>query len=545
MSRSPFTVAPLLAVPTLIVAFAGCVVSVDTESSAESGAASDFDASVDVGSIDFPTSAGSEAQKHFIRGVAILHSFGYAQAREQFHAAQELEPDFALAYWGETLTYNHPLLPERDLESPREALVRLGETREQRAAKAATERERGFLNAVEELFGEGELAERRIACMEAMRTLYESHPADDEVAAFYALSLLQAVGPLGDDSFRLNVLAGSIALGVFERNPNHPGAAHYIIHAFDDPVHAPLALPAAHRFAEIAAAVSHARHMPSHIFIQRGMWDRVSKSNDSAYEAAVALWDPGERVSDMVHALDWGQYGDLQRGDYAKARAWIDELDDLIERTGDTGRGKNTAPLVRARYIVETEQWETREITDDTGTAELLATGLSAVHTGDLDLAREAAARLEKAGERETGDSSTFQRGSKPAQVMHHEVAALVRLAEGDAEGALGLFEDGLAIASTMGPPRGAASPIKPIRELYGETLLQLERPADAVAQFEDQLLQTPNRPRSLLGLARAQAAAGDAAAAADAYGKLLEAWDGADEPTELAEAREYLATSA
>ncbi len=547
MSRSPFTVAPLFAVPmlVLVLAFAGCVVSVDTESPAEPGEASDFDASVDVGSIDFPTSAGSEAQKHFIRGVAILHSFGYAQAREQFHAAQELEPDFALAYWGETLTYNHPLLPERDLESPREALARLGETREQRAAKAATERERGFLNAIEELFGEGELAERRIAYMEAMRTLHESHPADDEVAAFYALSLLQAVGPLGDETFRLNVLAGSIALGVFERNPDHPGAAHYIIHAFDDPVHAPLALPAAHRFAEIAAAVSHARHMPSHIFIQRGMWDRVSKSNDSAYAAAVALWDPGERVSDMVHALDWGQYGDLQRGDYAKARAWIDELDDLVERTGDTGRGKNTVPLVRARYIVETEQWETREITDDTGTAELLATGLSAVHTGDLDLAREAAARLEKAGERETRDSSTFQRGSEPAQVMHHEVAALVRLAEGDTEGALGLFEDGLAIASTMGPPRGAASPIKPIRELYGETLLQLERPADAVAQFEDQLLQTPNRPRSLLGLARAQAAAGDAAAAADAYGKLLEAWDGADEPTELAEAREYVAASA
>ncbi len=543
--RSASSVALLLAATILCLASAGCVVSGDSEAAAEPAAGSDFQASVDVGSIDFPTSAGSEAQKHFIRGVAILHSFGYEQAREQFHAAQELEPDFALAYWGETLTYNHPLLPERDLESPRAALARLGETREGRAAKAATERERGFLSAVEELFGEGKLAERRIAYMEAMRSLYESHPEDDEVAAFYALSLLQAVGPLADDTFRLNVLAGSIALGVFERNPNHPGAAHYIIHSFDDPVHAPLALPAARRFAEIAAAVSHARHMPSHIFIQRGMWDRVSKSNNSAYEAAVALWDPGERVGDMVHALDWGQYGDLQRGDYAKARAWIDELDDLVERTGDTGRGKSTVPLVRARYIVETEQWETREVTDDTGTAELLATGISAVHGGDLDLARKAAAGLRKAGERQTGDSSTLQRGTKPAQLMHHEVAGLVRLAEGDADGAVKMFGDGLAIASTMGPPRGAASPIKPIRELYGEVLLKLERPADAIAQFEDQLLYTPNRPRTLLGLARAQAAAGDAAAAADAYGKLLEAWDGADEPAELAEAREYLAASA
>lgn len=543
MNRRESLVAALIVVPAVSLAIAGCAASVGSEAEAATDV-SDFDASVDVGSIDFPTSAGEEAQKHFIRGVAILHSFGYEQAREQFHAAQEIEPDFALAYWGETLTYNHPLLPERDLESPRDALERLGATREERAAKAGDERELGFLTAVEELFGEGELAERRIAYMEAMERLHEQYPDDDEVAAFYALSLLQAVGPLGDDSFRLNVLAGSIALGVFERNPYHPGAAHYIIHAFDDPVHAPLALPAAYRFADIAAAVSHARHMPSHIFIQRGMWDRVSKSNDSAYEAAVALWDPGERVGDMVHALDWGQYGDLQRGDYAKAREWIAELDDLVERTGDEGRGKSTVPLVRARYIVETEEWETREITDDTSSSELLATGISAVHTGELDLAREAAARLRKAGERQSGDSSTFQRGPKPAQVMHHEVAGLIRLAEGDADGAVELFDKGLEIASTMGPPRGAASPIKPIRELYGEVLLQLERPEDAIAQFEDQLLYTPNRPRTLLGLARAQSAAGDEAAASASYESLLEMWSGATEPKELAEAREFVAAS-
>ena len=544
MNRRESLVATLIVVPTVLLAVAGCAVSAGSEAEAATDV-SDFDASVDVGSIAFPTSAGEEAQKRFIRGVAILHSFGYEQAREQFLAAQEIEPDFALAYWGETLTYNHPLLPERDLESPREALARLGETREERAAKAGDERELGFLNAVEALFGEGDLAERRIAYMEAMEQLYGQHPDDDEVAAFYALSLLQAVGPLGDDSFRLNVLAGSIALGVFERNPYHPGAAHYIIHAFDDPVHAPLALPAAYRFADIAAAVSHARHMPSHIFIQRGMWDRVSRSNDSAYEAAVALWDPGERVGDMVHALDWGQYGDLQRGDYAKAREWIAELDDLVERTGDEGRGKSTVPLVRARYIVETEDWETREITDDTSSSELLATGISAVHTGELDLAREAAARLKKAGERQSGDSSTFQRGPKPAQVMHHEVAGLIRLAEGDADGAVELFDKGLAIASTMGPPRGAASPIKPIRELYGEVLLQIERAEDAIAQFEDQLLYTPNRPRTLLGLARAQAAAGDGAAASASYQRLLEMWAGATEPKELAEAREFVAASA
>ena len=193
---------------------------------------------------------------------------------------QEIEPDFALAYWGETLTYNHPLLPERDLDSPRETLARLGETREERAAKAGDERELGFLNAVEELFGEGELAERRIGYMETMRGLHESYPDDDEVAAFYALSLLQAVGPLDDDTFRLSVLAGSIALGVFERNPNHPGAAHYIIHAFDDPVsraagpsgRAPLRRNRRRRLPCAAHAVPHlhsARHVGPGLQVER------------------------------------------------------------------------------------------------------------------------------------------------------------------------------------------------------------------------------------------------------------------------------------
>ena len=139
MNRRESLVAALIVVPTVWLAAAGCAVSGGSEAEAATDV-SDFDASVDVGSIDFPSSAGEEAQRHFIRGVAILHSFGYEQAREQFHAAQEIEPDFALAYWGETLTYNHPLLPERDLESPRAALERLGATREERAAKAGDER---------------------------------------------------------------------------------------------------------------------------------------------------------------------------------------------------------------------------------------------------------------------------------------------------------------------------------------------------------------------------------------------------------------------
>ena len=309
-----------------------------------------------VGSLRFSTSGSPEAQKHFLRGVAILHSFGWKQAIEQFQAAQQIDPDFAMAYWGETLCYNHPLQGLRDSESPREVLERLGDTRAERAAKAPTDREKGFLEAVEILFGEGEGSQRTIGYMEAMGRLYEKYPDDSEVAAFYSLSLQAAVRPLGDTSFRLKVRSRTIAMKIFQDNPNHPGAAHYIIHAFDDPVHAPLALPAAYRFAEIAEAVSHAQHMPSHIFIQHGMWERVTASNDRAFQVGKDLWEAGDSVGDIVHALDWGQYGDLQRGDYSKAKRWIDALQSIAEESDGADRDARTIPLLKARYIIEARE---------------------------------------------------------------------------------------------------------------------------------------------------------------------------------------------
>ena len=313
-----------------------------------------------VGSLEFPTSGSPDAQQSFLRGVAILHSFGWKQAIEQFQAAQHLDPDFAMAYWGETLCYNHPLFARApDDDSPRAVLRRLGATREERLAKAPTDREKGFLEAVEILWGDGDYDDRRVAYMEAMGRLHDRYPDDPEVATFYAVALLSASRALGDQTLRLEMRAGAVALEVFGANPNHPGAPHYAIHAFDDPIHAPLALPAALRFAEIAPAVAHARHMPTHIFIQHGMWDLVSSHNQSSYDAARALWQPGDSVGATVHPLDWGQYGDLQRGDYAKARTWIERLEMVAEQSDGAARAASSLPRLRARYVVETEQWRT------------------------------------------------------------------------------------------------------------------------------------------------------------------------------------------
>ncbi|MEM6705530.1 MAG: hypothetical protein AAF690_22620 [Acidobacteriota bacterium] len=487
----------------------------------------DDDWSVDVGFLDFPTSASPEAQKHFLRGVAILHSFGYKQAIEQFQKAQEIDPDFALAYWGETFCYNHPLMPERDLDSPREVLSRLGATPEERAAKAKTDRERGLLNAAEVLWGEGEGPDRRIAYMRAMEKLHEQYPDDQEIAAFFSLSLLAASGPMGDDTFRLFVHAGAIALDIFEKNPDHPGAAHYIIHAFDDPVHARLALPAAYRFAEIAAAVSHARHMPSHIFIQRGMWDRVTASNDSAYQAAADLWEKGDSVGDMVHSLDWGHYGDLMRGDWEKAAQWRPLIDQIVEDSDQDARAVSIQGLLWARQVVETQQWETREIGEKTGRSIAFATGLSALQQGDTDLVDRAIRRLEELGSETAKSRSTFSRGPGPAKVAHRALRARLLLAQGKSKQALASLDEGIEIAESMGPPRGAATPVKPIHELYGEVLLELDRPEEAVERFQSSLLRTPNRPHSLLGLARALKASGDEEGALEAYRQVTEVWEG------------------
>ena len=422
------------------------------------------------------------------------------------------------------LAYNHPLVSQMDPTDPRAALERLGPTPEARAAKAPTDRERGFLRAVEILWGDGDHETRRVGYMEAMRDLYEAHPDDPEVAAFYSLALLSATAATGDLSMRWNVQAGAIALRLLNDNPDHPGAAHYTIHSFDNPTMAPLALDAAYAFADIAPAVSHARHMPTHIFIQHGMWDLVSGHNQSAYDAAKDLWNPGEPMGDAVHALDWGQYGDLQRGDYAKARTWMERLDSMVENQGFSpngnaagmGRPRGAVSLLAARYVVETETWEIRPIGDGQPAHTLLATGLSAYRLGDAGVMAEAEAAL--------GELSD---GSGYIHVMHKQVGALRHAAMGHGDVATGLMDEAVETVEAMAPPRGSANPVKPVHELYGEILLDLDRPSDAVAMFETSLLRMPNRARSLLGLARAHAALGNRVAARDAFGKVAAMWEG------------------
>jgi tetratricopeptide (TPR) repeat protein len=497
----------------------------------------------DVGTLSFPTSGSAKAQQHFLRGVAILHSFGWKQAIAEFKLAQQAQPDFAMAYLGETLCYNHPLMAEQDAKNPREVLARLGPTTAARLAKAPTPREKGFLQAVETLWGEGEWRKRRLAYMDAMERLYKQFPADDEVKTFYALSLLSGARALDDNTFRYEIKAGTLALEVFNRNRKHPGAPHYVIHSFDDPVHAPLALDAAHAYASIVPAVSHGVHMPTHIFIQHGMWNEVSGQNMRAFQVAKDIWQPGDVPGDMVHSLDWGQYGFLQLGDYAGARKAIELFDQMAETTKHQ-RARGAAALTKARYIIETEEWKVQPVAEGASNETLLANGFSAVKTGDLATAEKMEALLAAKAQAAPGGAAAAagahaEHGPAPApaaagggdgkavRVMHRELSALIAYAKGQKDQAVTLLKEAVQIEESMRPPNGAADPVKPAHELLGEVLLQVGKPAEAAAAFDTSLVRMPNRARSLHGSATAHAAAGHKELAAERSATLMSFWKG------------------
>src|SRR6185369_11672601 len=241
-----------------------------------------------LGRISFPTSGSPQAQPAFLRGVLLLHSFEYDDAIASFRDAQKVDPGFVLAYWGEALCYNQPLWLNENLDKARATLGRLAASREARQAKATTAREKGYLDAVERLFGDGAKPARDRAYADRMAQLHAQFPEDDEAATFYALALLSTIPP-GERNLPVSLKAGEIALAVLKRNPEHPGANHYALHSFDDGEHASRALQAAKTYARIAPASSHARHMPSHVFLPLGMWDEAVASDESAFAASVAF----------------------------------------------------------------------------------------------------------------------------------------------------------------------------------------------------------------------------------------------------------------
>ena len=490
------------------VVFLGTGLSLTGAASAGDGAGNGLS---DLGSVEFANSGAAEAQTAFLTGMKALHSFEFDAASEAFREAQAVDPAFALAYWGEALSYNFPLWAEQDREAALAALARYAPTPRARAARLPPGRERSLMEAADVLYGPGDKLSRDIAYSEAMRHLYEAHPGDDEFATLYALSLLGTVRR-GDKGFGRQARAGAIAMQVFARNPNHPGAAHYIIHAFDDPEHAILALPAAKAYARIAPAAPHAVHMPSHIFVQLGMWEEAVASNDAGYRAALDHIERKglERGRSEAHALQWYHYGQLQLGNGERAQWALEEAMRTLERF-PTARVRNGMMAILARHTLETEGWPAFDHglltdADRDNSALQLAAGLSGVHTGDMAAAEAALTAIRNARRRWLGDESTAYRAAWRASVAavdEKELEAAMALARGEDAAAEALLVEATVLEGKLNAPQGPPFPMKSAYEMYGEFLLARGRTHEAAAQFATALDRMPNRTRSVRGLER------------------------------------------
>ena len=501
----------------------------------------------------FPTSGSPAAQPSFLRGVTALHNFEYEDAVEAFRDAQRIDRDFAMAYWGEVMASNQTLWRNQDADTARESLLRLGPTSEARLAKAPTDREKGYLRAVEILFGNGDRDARDRAYAEAMGKLAAAYPDDLEAATFHALALMgtAARSPAlfndGDDGAHAHALVGSatqsqvaaILQRVLARDPDHPGALHYLIHDYDDPEHARLALPAARRYARVAPQSSHALHMPAHIFLQLGLWDDAAASDEASFRASDA-WVKRKALPIGMrdyHSLSWLLYESLQQGRFQKARETLDLIRPAVEATG-APRLKALLSDMRARYVVETRSYEDlATATSFDTTSELFAIGVSAARRGDSRMAEMARAELaRRAGPGAPGGSRALD-----VAVMEKELAALLAVAGGRGDEALTRMQEAVVLEGQLPPPLGLPRPLKPASELRGEILLELGRPQDAAAAFARALERAPNRSPAVLGLARAAAARGDRESARGHYRRFLANWRSADPALpELKEARGY-----
>ena len=455
-----------------------------------------------LGDISFPNSGGAAAQEPFLRGMLLLHNFEYDDAAAAFRDAQAADSSFALSYWGEALTHYRPVWGNENPDQGRAALEKAP------GGASATSREQAYLDAAAILFGDGERDHRWKRYSEAMGRVSGDYPEDLEAASLYAVSMFGVTG--GKRDYRTYMKIASIGEGVFRRNPDHPGALHYLIHAFDDPVHAPLGLRYAHLYSKVASAAPHAQHMPSHIFLALGMWDECISSN-------IDSWNSSEdRVARLglgsgdrgYHALWWMQYAYLQKGmlDEARAKLAIAEQD---AGQSDSSRPRNHQAYMRAHLLIDSEQWsaDLQAVADDLSTrawgANALAEGMRQLETGDVSGAREWAAKLRSRAAAEADEET-------PLSIAALELEGLLQLQAGRPDDAVATLRKAVQLEEENPFGYGPPFPPKPAHELLGEILLAADRPEESVKAFQASLERTPGRALSLRGLGKAAMAAGD-----------------------------------
>ena len=502
-----------------------------------------------LGTVHFPISCTAAVQKPFARGVALLHSFWYEEAEKEFLEIAKDDPQCAMAHWGIAMSIWHQLWNEPDAKVIARGLDEAN-TAKKLAAKA-TAREQGYIAAIAAFYSNSEKLDhdaRAKAYSDAMKKVYEAYPDDHEAATFYALSLL-ASEPHDDASFANRKAAAAILEKLFATEPDHPGVAHYLIHAYDKPQLAQLGIPAARRYAQVAPAAPHALHMPSHIFARVGLWQDDIKSNLASIAATrktAAMHMGGE--GHQFHAMDFLFYAYLQSGREADARALMDEVNKMPEMHDMYGVGFDphlaTEATFAALYPLEMRDWTTASALtpmDIPGTANdsfgYWAKAIGAAHLRKpeevrKDVAAIAAIHQKFVDDKKKDFADATENDLKQAQ-------AWLAFAEGKYDDAVEALRPIADKEDAMGDePQGI-----PTREMIAEMLLEAKRPQQALAEYQTDLKFNPNRFTGLAGAARAAEQAGKQSEASEYYALLLKVCEGGNSTRpELSRARELLA---
>jgi len=501
-----------------------------------------------LGTVHFPISCITTVQQPFERGVALLHSFWYEEAQKQFAEIAQADPHCAMAHWGLAMSYWHQLWNHPDVKT-----IKKGDT-EARKAKSlhpTDDRERSYIAAMDAFYGgtkDRSYQARADAYCQTMQVTSEHHPEDQEAAVFYALSLLAST-PDQDTTFTNKKKAAAVLEPIFAHDPNHPGVAHYLIHAYDSPQMAELGLPAARRYAQIAPAAPHALHMPSHIFARLGLWQDDIDSNLASIAATrktAAMHMGGE--AHQFHAMDFLHYAYLQSGREADAQRLLDEVKAMPEMRDMYGLGSDphlyAEAAFAARYDLELHRWsDAAGLTPIPGASDgqkaitYWARAIGAARSGNSAQAHQDAAEIKSI-------QKDLRRHKKYSSAEY--IGRDYQVAEAWADFSEGKHDDAVKAVRAIATEEEAEGdePLAiPAREMAADMLLEMKEPAQALPEYEADLKFNPKRFNGLYGAARAAELAGKHDEANAYYAELLKVCSGSNsERPELSHARDLLA---
>ena len=492
-----------------------------------------------LGRVNFTVSCNEAAQQQFTRAVALLHSFWYNEAEKGFAEVTRVDPKCGMGYWGIAMSSYHPVWAP-----PVASELQAGLAAVQRAnvVSARTQREKDYIAAIEIFYKDADKLDHRtraLAYEKAMEQLYLRYPADHEAALFYALSLLGTALPT-DKTYANQKRAGSILNKVLLSEPEHPGVAHYLIHSFDSPPLAPLALNAARSYARIAPSSPHALHMPSHIFTRLGLWQESIQSNIASATAAknyAAIKTPGAASFDQLHAMDYLAYAYLQTAQDGKVKEIVDALYAMNKVDANTFAAAYAFAAIPARYALERHRWSDAAALkvhpsdfpwNSFSWAEAMiyfARSLGASRSGDTARAGQDIERLNSI-QRSLAESKENYWATQ-VEIQRLAAAAWLAHAEGRNEEGLKLMRAAADLEDSTDKSPVTPGAIVPARELLGDLLLELRQPRQALLEFEASLLVSPNRFDGLYGAARAAELSGDREKAGNFYAKLARLGEG------------------